>query len=148
LYRLHLGWLLGHRFLQLTHRGRKSGRVYRAVLEVIRYDPQTRESVALSGWGERADWYRNLQAGPAIEVRTGGRRYVPVHRLLAPEEVYREMQDYMRRNRWAAGAVTRLIGLRFDGSDADRARMGTLRAVAFRPAVSNGEAAAAGRQAG
>jgi deazaflavin-dependent oxidoreductase (nitroreductase family) len=145
LYRLRLGWLLGHRFLQLTHRGRKSGRVYRAVLEVIRYDPQTRESVALSGWGDRADWYRNLQTGPAIEVSTGGRRYVPVQRFLPPDEVYRDMQDYVRRNRWAAGAVTRLIGLRFDGSDADRARMGTLRAVAFRP--SDDASAAAGRQA-
>src|SRR5262249_48784206 len=50
LYRMRLGWLLGDRFVQLSHRGRSSGRVYRTVLEVVRYDPRTRESVVCSGW--------------------------------------------------------------------------------------------------
>jgi F420H(2)-dependent quinone reductase len=56
------------------------------VLEVIRYDPATRESVVPSGWGERSDWYRNIKASPALEVQTGGERYVPVQRFLAPDE--------------------------------------------------------------
>jgi hypothetical protein len=55
LYRARLGWLLGHRFLLLTHRGRKSGKIHQTVLEVVRYDPATRESVALSAWDARAD---------------------------------------------------------------------------------------------
>ena len=133
LFRLHLGWLLGHRFLLLTHRGRRSGRVYQTMLEVVSFDPATRESVVLSGWGEHADWYRNLQAAPALAVETGGRRYVPAQRFLTPEEVYRAMQGYVRRNRWAAGTVHRLLGLRFDGSESDRAHMSALRGVAFRP---------------
>lgn len=58
LYRLRLGWLLGHR-------GRKSGRIYHAVLEVIRYDLATRESMVLSGWGERADTIKLLSQHPA-----------------------------------------------------------------------------------
>lgn len=85
LYRLNLGWLVGHRGLLLVHRGRKSGRVYQTVLEVIFYDPETRESVVLSGWGEKADWYRNIKASPALEVQTGRQRYVPSQRFLAPE---------------------------------------------------------------
>ncbi|HEU5434459.1 MAG TPA: hypothetical protein VFU81_22495, partial [Thermomicrobiales bacterium] len=44
LYRLHLGRLLGHHALVLTHRGRKSGKARQAILEVVRYDPATRES--------------------------------------------------------------------------------------------------------
>jgi hypothetical protein len=52
LYRLGLGRLLGHRFLLLTHRGRRSGRVYQTALEVVRYEPSSREVVAASGWGE------------------------------------------------------------------------------------------------
>ena len=36
LYRLNLGWLLGHRGLLLTHQGRKSGLLRETVLEVIR----------------------------------------------------------------------------------------------------------------
>ena len=40
-YRLGLGWLLGYRVMQLTHRGRKSGVLRRTILEVLHYDPQT-----------------------------------------------------------------------------------------------------------
>ena len=42
LYRLHLGWLLGKRFMQLTHVGRHSGKVRRTILAVLRFDAQTR----------------------------------------------------------------------------------------------------------
>src|SRR5436309_365284 len=34
------------------------------VIEVLDYDPATRESVVLSALGERADWNRNIQASP------------------------------------------------------------------------------------
>jgi hypothetical protein len=53
LYRLNLGLLLGHRFLLLVHRGRRSGLLRETVLEVILYEPATRESVVLSAWGRR-----------------------------------------------------------------------------------------------
>jgi deazaflavin-dependent oxidoreductase (nitroreductase family) len=71
LYRLNLGWLFGHRFLLFAHLGRKSGLLRETVLEVILYDPATRENVVLSAWGEKAGWYRNIEAVPALEVRTG-----------------------------------------------------------------------------
>ena len=71
LYRLDLGRLLGHRFLLLVHQGRESGLLRETVLEVLLHDPATRESVVLSAWGEKADWYRNVVATPALEVRTG-----------------------------------------------------------------------------
>ena len=41
-YRLGLGWMLGLRVAQITHRGRKSGQIRRTILEVLHYDPQTR----------------------------------------------------------------------------------------------------------
>jgi hypothetical protein len=34
-YRLHLGWLLGKRFMQITHVDRNSGKVRRTVLAVV-----------------------------------------------------------------------------------------------------------------
>ena len=54
-YRLRLGWLFGHRFLMLTHQGRKTGRMYDTVLFVIRYDPATAESSVVSTNGHNAD---------------------------------------------------------------------------------------------
>jgi hypothetical protein len=38
LYRLRLGWLLGNRFLMLTHIVRKSGQPPQSVLEVVGHD--------------------------------------------------------------------------------------------------------------
>ncbi|MBE3142614.1 MAG: hypothetical protein IMZ61_01640 [Planctomycetes bacterium] len=32
LYKAHLGWVLGDRFLMLTHTGRKSGKPYQEIL--------------------------------------------------------------------------------------------------------------------
>ncbi len=71
LYDRHLGWLLGRRFLQLTHVGRRSGRRYRTVLEVVEYDRSVPEFVVVSGFGRRSDWLRNLNAGGRATRRRG-----------------------------------------------------------------------------
>src|SRR5262245_27560996 len=70
LYDWHGGWLLGSRFLRLTHHGRRSGRTYQTVLEVL--SCASGEFVVVAGFGPKTDWYRNLQAGSAIEVSVGG----------------------------------------------------------------------------
>ncbi|MFL7870015.1 MAG: nitroreductase family deazaflavin-dependent oxidoreductase, partial [Anaerolineales bacterium] len=57
LYRLRLGWLLGDRFLMLTHTGRKSGLPRHVVIEVVQHDKETDTYYVVSGWGEKSDWY-------------------------------------------------------------------------------------------
>ncbi|HEY7093516.1 MAG TPA: nitroreductase family deazaflavin-dependent oxidoreductase [Ktedonobacterales bacterium] len=134
LYRVRLGWLLGHRFLLLTHRGRTSGRIYQTVLEVVHHDPATHESAALSAWGERADWYQNILAHPAIEVRTDGNRYTPQYRLLGPDERFTTVRQYEKRYGLVFRAVIRAFGYQYDGSDASlRALADAVLIVAFRP---------------
>jgi hypothetical protein len=54
LYDLRLGCLLGHRFLVLTHRGRRSGRTYRTTLEVVCWSPGSRLSLPPAGESTRA----------------------------------------------------------------------------------------------
>ena len=134
LYRANLGWLLGHRGLLLTHRGRKSGWVYQTVLEVVRYDPATRESVVVSGWGERSDWYRNIKASPALEVRTGRERYAPEWRLLAPDENQAIISEYARRHPLASRFLGMVFGYPLRGTDVARREFAeSLRLVAFCP---------------
>jgi deazaflavin-dependent oxidoreductase (nitroreductase family) len=96
LCRLNLGWLFGHRRLLLIHQGRKSGLLREAVLEVALYDPDSQGNVALSAWGEKADWYRNIEVTPAYEVRTASERCVPEQRFLVPEENNAVLDDYRR----------------------------------------------------
>jgi deazaflavin-dependent oxidoreductase (nitroreductase family) len=105
LYERNLGWLLGNRFVCLTHAGRKSGRRYRTVLEVLRTDEAADEIVVLVGQGPSADWYRNIQAHPGIEMVAGRRNFVPQHRVLDEAEALAVMSDYERRNRWATPVV-------------------------------------------
>lgn len=134
LYRLDLGWLLGHRFLMLTHRGRKSGLLRQTVLEVLHYDPGTGESIVLAALGERADWYRNIQANPPLEVQTGRLRYVPQYRFLTSEETYQTWTNFEQAHPFEAQAASWVLGLEHDRTPAGRARLvHTLSLVAFRP---------------
>lgn len=49
LYKLQVGWLLGKRFLLLQHRGRRTGRSYATVLEVVAYDGPTNSYYVAAG---------------------------------------------------------------------------------------------------
>jgi deazaflavin-dependent oxidoreductase (nitroreductase family) len=138
LYAAHVGWLLGHRFLLLHHRGRRSHRRYRTVLEVVAWRPATREAVVLSGFGHRSQWYRNLLAGQAVQVQIARLRFAPAVRPLGSDEAVGVLADYERRNRLVAPLVravlSKLAGFRYDGSDAARRRLvQTLPLVALRP---------------
>ncbi len=76
LYRMRLGFLLGHRMLLLEHVGRRSGQRRYAVLEVVeRSGADT--YVIVSGFGERAQWYRNVKANPHVRVSVGFRCRTP-----------------------------------------------------------------------
>jgi hypothetical protein len=85
-YRLRLGWLLsrpllGFWFLMITHRGRRTGKTYHTVVEIIRYDQATNEYIIVSGYGEESDWYRNLRATPALRIQIGNHRYAVEQRF-------------------------------------------------------------------
>jgi deazaflavin-dependent oxidoreductase (nitroreductase family) len=139
LYDCNLGWLLGRRFLRLTHRGRRSGRCYQTMLEVIGNDRARHEVFVMVGLGRRAQWYRNVLAGGAVELAIAGEHFRPDYRELAPVEAAAVLGGYERRNRLLASIVrvvlSRLVGWRYDGSPPARERLvGDLPILAFRPA--------------
>jgi deazaflavin-dependent oxidoreductase (nitroreductase family) len=135
LYRLGLGRLLGHHFMLLAHTGRTSGRVYRTVLEVVHYDARTHESIVCSGWGTRADWYRNVLSSPPLEVRTADERYPsPTFRVLPPQDNYAVVADYTRRMPAIARPLLYHLGFDVRASEPQRrAHSEQLLLVAFRP---------------
>ena len=127
LYDWNLGWLLGRRFLRLTHVGRRSGRRYQTVLEIIGTGSTPGEVLVVAGLGKGADWYRNVQAHPAIEVAVSRRRFRSVDRVLDEREATAALADYERRNRWLApvvqGMLSWLVGWRYDGTPSARNRL-------------------------
>ena len=124
LYRAHLGWLLGHRFLLLTHTGRKSGLQRQTVLEVVRHDPTTGVYIVASGWGEKADWLRNIEHTPDVTVQSGRERLAAAAMRLPIAEAIREFSDYMKRHPAAVHVLSRLLtGERLSGTEEDCLRL-------------------------
>jgi deazaflavin-dependent oxidoreductase (nitroreductase family) len=133
LYRLHLGWIMGKRFLQITHVGRRSGKVRRTVLALLRFDAKTNEIYAVSAW-KGSDWYYNIQASPALQVETGFVRYVPVQRILSPEEIAKTFFEYCKQHPIFARMVCRIPGWKWDSTYEEFYELAkTLHGVAFIP---------------
>ena len=150
LYDWHAGWLLGRRFVRLTHVGRRSGRLYQTVLEVIA-TTAAGDIIVIAGFGPTTDWYRNVRARQAADVAIGRRRFRATVRTVDQSEALDVVAAYERRHRWVAPAIRRvlnsLLGWRYDGSDDARRRLvGQLPMLAFRPADDPLEHAAAGER--
>jgi deazaflavin-dependent oxidoreductase (nitroreductase family) len=135
LFRWRLGFLMGERLLLLTHIGRVSGRAFQTPIEIVEHDRATREYMVCSGTGPQADWYRNLQAHPAVEIQVGNRRWRPSQRFLSQEEAAERFARYERRHHRLSIVLLREMGNSYDGTDQGRYKM-----MAGMPMVAFGEA--------
>jgi deazaflavin-dependent oxidoreductase (nitroreductase family) len=135
LYRARLGWLLGERFLLLTHIGRRTGLPHQNVLEVIRHDRATGAFIVASGWGERADWFRNIQKTPQALITVKNRRVEVSAAQLSMKEAERELLNYARRHPFAFRYLGGLImGRQVNGIEEPvRSMSQSIPLVAFRP---------------
>lgn len=139
LYDAGLGRVLGTRFLRLTHTGRRSGREYRVVLEVVDHDRDSGAVTVVSGFGGGADWFRNVTAGTPAWVDLGRGARAADHEVLGADEAEQVLAAYERRNRLATPVLRRalsaLVGWRYRGTAADRRRLvEQLPVVRFTPA--------------
>jgi len=119
--------------VMLTTVGRKSGRARRAVVDVLKHDAATDTYYVVSGYGARSDWYRNLEANPAVKVQARGRMFSARAATLPPEEAEEVLVDYWRRHRLLARMFLRLVGLRVTTEEEARAAVAEIRVVAIRP---------------
>jgi deazaflavin-dependent oxidoreductase (nitroreductase family) len=85
LYRLGLGFLVGRLFMIMTTVGRKSGQPRRTAIEFHEYKGRR---YVFSAWGTKADWYRNIEANPYINIQTWrGPESVLAHRIISDGEL-------------------------------------------------------------
>jgi deazaflavin-dependent oxidoreductase (nitroreductase family) len=143
LFRMHLGWIVGERFLLLTHTGRSSGLLRQTILEVQQHETASDAYYVSFGWGDKADWLRNVEKTPEVMI-TVGRRHVHARaERLGSEEAERAILEYAKRNPLAIRVLPRLMGYRLDGSEEDfraLAHLGIV--VAFRPSSAVSKKAA------
>jgi deazaflavin-dependent oxidoreductase (nitroreductase family) len=126
LYTARLGWFLGNRALMLTHIGRVSGKKRQVVLEVVRHDGARDAYIVASGWGEKADWYQNLEKNPEAAIQVGRQDYVVIAERLPPEQAALEMSTYGRRHPGALRVLARVMGYQLEETAADYAAFGRL----------------------
>jgi len=132
LYRIGLGGLMPMQLL-LTTVGRKSGRPRQAVVDVLRRDAATDTYYVVSAYGARSDWYRNLQANPAVRVQVRWRRFAARATILAKEEAEKVLLDFRRQHRLYSRVTLRLVGLKAATEEEVRAAAGQLRVVTIQP---------------
>ncbi|MFF2551902.1 nitroreductase family deazaflavin-dependent oxidoreductase [Nocardia sp. NPDC058058] len=117
-FRARLGFLFGGRLLLLEHTGRSSGRPRYVVLETVARQAPSRVIIA-SGFGSRAQWYRNLAADPSCRVSIGARHRAPaVARTLTSGESETVLAEYKRAHpaayRELSGVIEQAIGATID----------------------------------
>jgi deazaflavin-dependent oxidoreductase (nitroreductase family) len=135
LYRRGLGRLLGHTFLLIAHRGRRSGKRHETVAMALGYDPGTREAVVCSVWGQNTEWMRNLRAHPALEIQIGRERYVPEQRFLSEDEAVTVGIEFRRRHPRRLHLIATALGWGdLSSEQAIREFVRSRPFVAFRPA--------------
>lgn len=118
LFTAGLGFLFGGRLLLLQHTGRKSGEPRYVALEKVDRPAKDRIIIA-SGFGEKAQWYRNLQADPNCRVWIGFDRDRPATaRTLSSEESAQVLTRYRHDHPTAyaglAGVIEEATGLGID----------------------------------
>ncbi len=98
IYKARAGALFGSRILMLEHIGRTSGAPRYAVLEVVDH-PTPDVYVVASGFGRKAQWFRNIEANPRVRVYVGG--HAPrraTARILEKAEADRTLAAYRDRH--------------------------------------------------
>jgi deazaflavin-dependent oxidoreductase (nitroreductase family) len=104
LYRARLGFVLGRRLLMLEHTGRNSGVRRRVILEIVDH-PRPATYIVASGFGARAQWFRNVRADPRVRIQVGSRPpALATARMLTAEQAATAVKAYAARHprAWAS----------------------------------------------
>jgi deazaflavin-dependent oxidoreductase (nitroreductase family) len=101
IFKARAGALFGSRILLLEHIGRKSGTRRYAVLEVVDH-PAEDSYIVASGFGRKAQWFRNIEANPRVRIYVGSHApRAATARVLTTPEADRTLAAYRTRHRKA-----------------------------------------------
>ena len=115
-YRIGLGSLLGKRFLLLTHIGRKSGQPRQAIVEVVDFDAKNNIYFAVSGFGEKAQWFQNIMHTPQVKIQVGNHAMLARAGRLSLEDGEHILLDYSQNHPIALRELRKMLNISYDGS--------------------------------
>lgn len=109
MFRARLGFLTGSRLLMLEHIGRTTGARRYVVLEVVD-QPSPGNYVVASGFGERAQWFRNIRANKAVRICVGSHAPRPATaEILGPVDAKAALDAFAQEHPRAWRAVRPLF---------------------------------------
>jgi deazaflavin-dependent oxidoreductase (nitroreductase family) len=92
----------------ITHRGRKSGAHHTVIVETAEGSVDSGRVVYIVAYGTRAQWYKNLEASPAMSIEIAGKTYdAPRHEFLDRDATERAIASYWARYPKLAGMLAR-----------------------------------------
>jgi len=132
LYALGLGPLYGRFVLLLTTTGRTSGLPR---VTPLQYEEIDGAICVASALGDRADWFRNVEADPKVEVRVRSRRFTGIAEPITDRSRVADFLEFrLRRHPKMVGTIMRREGLPPHPERADLERYAERRAlVIIRP---------------
>ena len=109
LYGLGLGRFQGRFVLLLTTTGRKSGKPR---VTPLQYDQLDDDFYVGAARGVNADWFRNIQADPEVQVQVKGRRFRGLAEPITdPLQIADFLELRLARHPKMVGAIMRSAGL-------------------------------------
>lgn len=110
-YRAGLGRIAGQMMLLLTTTGRKSGNLHTVA---VQYELIEGKYFIGAGFGEKCDWYRNLQVTPRVTIEVGRRTLTGTTEVLSGEEKIADYLTYrLKKHPLMVGMILKMDGCSF-----------------------------------
>jgi deazaflavin-dependent oxidoreductase (nitroreductase family) len=83
------------------------------VIEVIDQDMRSGSYVVAAAWGNKSDWYKNIEAEPHVNIGVGTKRFPAVARTLSSQEAAQHLDAYAAKHPFAFRQLgSLLLGLK------------------------------------
>jgi deazaflavin-dependent oxidoreductase (nitroreductase family) len=116
-YKIGLGWMFGKRFVLFHHIGRKSGKNYQTVVEVVEIEKETGNVVIVAGYGHQTQWYKNLKQMETTSIQLGYRKFQVNNEMISPGAGADIMARYYLRYGKITGILFSILGYEWDGTE-------------------------------
>ena len=111
LHRWILGWMMGGRFLLLTHIRRKSGLKHQTVIEIVNHKETTGAYYVAAARWEKSNWYRKIQQNPTVDMQVHNHKFQADAEQISTQEAEERLWDYSQKYPTAFGElVTIMLG--------------------------------------
>lgn len=103
----------GAQWMLITHIGRKTGKRYESMVDVMDYDKTTDTYYVEAAYGARADWYKNIQSSAVFEARVGRRKFKACAGALSTEGASDMLVQFYRSKPAYTRSVMAMAGVKF-----------------------------------